>query len=94
MAGGVTRDLANAWFVGQPTQVYYDYQKIGIWQLGKEAEATAYGQKPGDIQVLDVNGDGKITSADDRLIVGTTRPKYSFGINNNLQSKNFDLTAF
>jgi hypothetical protein len=26
--------------------------------------------------------------------VGTERPKYTFGINNNIQYKNFDLTAF
>jgi TonB-linked SusC/RagA family outer membrane protein len=94
LAGGVSRDLANSWFVGQPTQVYYDYQKTGIWQLGKESEAAVYGQKPGDIQVKDINNDNKITAADDRVIVGTARPKYTFGINNNVQFRNFDLTAF
>ena len=38
---GVTRDEGNLWFVGSPTQVFYDYKKIGIWQLGEEAQAKA-----------------------------------------------------
>jgi len=94
LAGDVTRDLANSWFVGEPTQVYYDYQKLGIWQTKDDAEAAKYGQKPGDIQVKDINNDGKITAVDDRVIVGTERPKYTFGINNNFQYHNFDLTVF
>jgi TonB-linked SusC/RagA family outer membrane protein len=94
LAGGASRDLANGWFVGKPTSVFYDYKKTGIWQLGKESEAATYGQKPGDIKVLDVTNDGKITAADDRIIVGSPRPKYSFGINNNLKFHDFDLSAF
>lgn len=94
LAGGVNRDIANSWFIGEPTQVYYDYEKIGIWQTKDDAEAAKYGQKPGDIQVRDFNNDGKITAVDDRVIVGTERPKYTFGINNNLQYHNFDLTVF
>jgi hypothetical protein len=74
--------------------VYYDYKKIGIWQLGQETEAAKYGQVPGDIRVLDVNNDGKITADADRLVVGTSRPDFTIGFNNNISYKNFDLSIF
>jgi len=94
LTNGSARDLGNLWFVGSPIKVWYDYKKIGIWQLGEEAEALKYGQKPGDIKVLDVNKDGKIDATNDRIIVGTPRPKYSLGLNNKIAYKGFDLSAF
>lgn len=64
---GQLKDEANAWFVGEPFKVFYDYKKEGIWQLGEEAAAAANGQEPGDIKVQDVDGNGVITT-DDRII--------------------------
>lgn len=87
------RDLANLWFVGSPINVFYDYEKIGIWQLGQENEAAAFGQQPGDIRVKDQNGDGKIT-ADDRVIVGSSVPDFTFGMNNRFAYKGFELNVF
>src|SRR5690606_30090770 len=31
--------VGNKWFIGQPISVFYDYEKIGIWQLDEENEA-------------------------------------------------------
>lgn len=67
LASGQLKDEANAWFVGEPFKVFYDYKKEGIWQLGEEAAAAANGQEPGDIKVQDVDGNGVITT-DDRII--------------------------
>ncbi len=92
LTSGAERDLGNGWIVGQPTQVFYDYKKTGIWQTGQESEATKYGQAVGDIRVLDVNNDGKITPDADRMVVGTARPDFNFGINNNINFKNFSLS--
>ncbi|MDB5261586.1 MAG: collagen-binding protein, partial [Adhaeribacter sp.] len=90
---GVTRNEANSWFVGSPTRVFYDYQKIGIWQLGEEDAATAMGgYKPGDVKVADLNGNGKIDPADRTTF--SRVPKYSFGFNNNFTYRNFDLGIF
>ena len=33
--GGVASDVSRAWFVGQPIDVIYDYEKIGIVQTGE-----------------------------------------------------------
>jgi TonB dependent receptor. len=41
LAGGVTADPANSRFVGQPIGVFYDFQKIGIWQATPADTALA-----------------------------------------------------
>ncbi len=87
-------DIGNGWFIGYPTSVYYDYEKVGIWQTKDQAEAATYGQKPGDIRVKDQNGDGKIDSQNDRIILGTPRPKWSGGFDNTVRFKNFDFSVF
>ena len=90
---GVTRNIANAWIVGEPLQVLYDYKKIGIWQLGEEEAAAAFGgYKPGDIKIQDANGNG-ISDPEDRVVYSLV-PKYSFGVNNHLSYKNLDLSVF
>lgn len=87
-------DEANGWFIGQPTSVFYDYEKIGIWQSNEAAEAEKYGQVPGDIKVKDQNNDGKITPDDDRIILGQQTPKLTLGFNNKLQYKGWELDVF
>lgn len=92
LASGQTKDEANAWFVGEAFKVFYDYKKIGIWQIGEEAEAAKNGQVPGDIKVADVNKDGVITP-DDRIIY-SQRPDVTLGFNNSFKYKDFDFTIF
>jgi TonB-linked SusC/RagA family outer membrane protein len=94
LAGGAQSDILNSWFVGSPVQAYYDYQKIGIWQTGEEAEAAKFGQKPGDIRVADLNNDGKIDATNDRKIIGTNRPKWSGGLENTFTYKSWDLNVY
>lgn len=77
-------------FVGQPLTVIYDVKKIGIWQTSEAAQAAVFGQKPGSIKIQDVNGDGKITAADDQII-GNFQPQYTFGMTNRFAFKRFDL---
>jgi TonB-linked SusC/RagA family outer membrane protein len=86
-------DLGNGWFVGQPLTVIYDYKKLGIWQTGDPGltAQTSPVQKSGDIKLLDVNGDGKITP-DDRMILGNFQPKFEAGMTNTLSYKAFDFS--
>ena len=37
--------------IGDPIKSYRDYEFAGIWQLGQEADAAAFGARPGDIRV-------------------------------------------
>ena len=90
---GGQNDVGNGWFIGYPTQVFYDYEKIGIWQLDEADEAAKFGQKPGEIKVKDQNGDGKITADADRVVLGSPRPKWSASLTNNITWRSFDLSA-
>lgn len=87
-------DIGNGWFIGHPIEVYFDYQKLGIWQTNEAEQAKAMNptQLPGEIKVKDQNGDGVIDAVNDRVILGTPRPSWSGGLDNNFKYKNFDLS--
>lgn len=91
LASGVEQDLLNGWIVGQPLDVFYDRKAIGIWQLGEEDAAAEYGLKPGDIKFADLNDD-KVYNDLDRVVLGTSRPDFTFGFNNNFTFRDFDLS--
>ncbi|AEW01629.1 SusC/RagA family TonB-linked outer membrane protein [Niastella koreensis] len=107
LAGGTTKDVANGWFVGQPLDVYYDYKRQGIWQNTAEdtAAAKALGLSVsgtssviGTIRVADVSGpdgkpDSKIDATYDRIIVGTSQPKWEGGTTQRFGYRGFDLTV-
>ncbi|MCD8260305.1 MAG: SusC/RagA family TonB-linked outer membrane protein [Bacteroides sp.] len=40
---GMWGDYSNLWFIGQPIDVNWNFQTIGVWQLGEEEEAAKYG---------------------------------------------------
>ena len=82
----------NGWFIGKPLSVYYNYEKIGIWQLGEEAQAAKYNAVPGDIKLKDQNDDGKYSAVDDKIILGQTRPKWIASLGSNVRYRNFDLS--
>ena len=107
LAGGATKDVPNGWFVGQPLDVYYDYKRVGIWQNTSEdsAAAKALGQSVtgtasviGTIRVADLSGpdgkpDGKLDATNDRIIVGTSQPKWEGGTTQRFGFRGFDLTV-
>lgn len=84
-------DIGNGWFIGQPIRVFYDYKKIGIWQVDEKDEAAGFGQYPGEIKVADVKPDGKITG-DDRVILGNDVPKAYGGLSSKVTFKGFDFS--
>src|SRR5690606_25726706 len=56
---GELPDFTNKWFPGKSSDVVWDYDVIGVWQLGEEDAAGAYNMVPGDYKAVDVNNDGK-----------------------------------
>lgn len=86
-------DVSKAWFVGKPLRVFYDYEKLGIWQTAEKDQAAVYKKVPGEIKVKDQNNDGKITASDDRVVLGQASPKWSGGITNNFTYGNFNLSV-
>jgi TonB-linked SusC/RagA family outer membrane protein len=85
-------DVGNLWFIGYPISVYYDYKFAGIWQTADSVEMKRYGRKPGDIRIVDQNGDGKI-DANDRVILGTPFPDWTAGFTNHFAWHGFDLSV-
>ena len=94
--------------VGRPISQFYGYIVDGIFQTAEEAaaapqlagytDATVYingvAQKGvGKFKFRDVNGDGKISS-DDQTYLGSPHPKFNYGLNVDLNYKNFGLTLF
>ena len=107
LANGALRDVANNWFVGYPIGVFYDWKKLGIWQAtsADTAEAIRLGQTVtgvgsviGDIRRADLSGpdgkpDGRLTDTYDRMILGSTQPKWEGGMTNRFNFMGFDLTV-
>ena len=70
--GGKVDDPGNLWFIGQPinnpnggdNKVWHDYEFAGIWQTSEAAQAAKFGRKPGEIKIVDLNGDGKFSTND------------------------------
>jgi TonB-linked SusC/RagA family outer membrane protein len=83
------------WFpmlVGNSMQQLYGYVVDGVYQTDEEAvqngEPT---KKAGEYKFKDTDGNG-IVNGDDRQIVTHLEPKITFGFNNILTYKNFDLS--
>lgn len=88
---GMQGDYANKWFIGQPIDVNWNYQTVGVWQLGEEKEAAKYGQKPGQFRVRDFDGDGTIHNDRDRFVDGKRTPDFTGGMTNTFRYRDIDL---
>ena len=80
---------------GQTPGYFYGYKTDGLFQTAADLTkgATQSGAQPGDIRFVDMNGDGKITAADQTKI-GDPFPNFTMGWNLNLEYKNFDFNVF
>ena len=83
-------DVTNKWFIGEAISVNYDYEFAGIWQTDEAEEAAIYGQTPGQVKVVDQNGDGVINS-EDKVILGQQLPKWSGSFTSTFQYKDWDF---
>ncbi|RDC65375.1 SusC/RagA family TonB-linked outer membrane protein [Adhaeribacter pallidiroseus] len=90
---GKKDDVGSLYFIGQPLTVYYDYEKLGIWQTSEKDQALLYKQAPGEIKVKDQNNDGAINALD-RVILGSDIPDWSGGITNRFSYKGIDFSFF
>jgi len=99
---GKVDDVGNKWFIGQPLNSFFDYKKIGIWQVSEAEQAKKYypgdqnnalGAGVGQVKVQDTNNDG-IINAQDRVLLGSDVPDFSVGLTNRFAYKGFDLSFF
>lgn len=87
--------------VGQSYNAFYGFQTAGIFQNAAEIanyKNAAGGMiqpsaKPGDFRWVDTDGDGSITDKD-KTYLGSSLPKYTFGLTLNADYKGFDVMVF
>ncbi|MBC7408769.1 MAG: TonB-dependent receptor [Arcicella sp.] len=84
--------------VGYPFGQFYGHVAQGVYLNAEDLKNSP--QVPGrstvgSIKLTDQNGDGIITNGgdnDDRVIIGSPFPKFTYGITNNFRYGNFDLS--
>ncbi|RYY23440.1 MAG: SusC/RagA family TonB-linked outer membrane protein, partial [Chitinophagaceae bacterium] len=86
--------------VGDPLIQFFGYKTDGVWLSQAQIdEAKAKGLKsslsnvfvPGGLKLVDTDGDGDI-DADDRVVMGSPYPSFTWGLSNSLSYKAFDLS--
>ena len=92
--------------LGHPIKSYNTFKYDGIWTTQDVENALANGTMlykdadktqpfaPGDIRVVDLDGDGVIDQNKDIDFVGSTSPDWFAGFNNDLRYKNWDLNIY
>ncbi|HEY4617850.1 MAG TPA: TonB-dependent receptor, partial [Flavobacterium sp.] len=79
---------------GDPIGSFYGYEVEGIYQSYADVLASpistlgSYG--PGDFKYRDINGDGKVTT-DDRKVIGNPTPDFTYGLSTSATYSNFSL---
>ncbi|SMD33855.1 TonB-linked outer membrane protein, SusC/RagA family [Reichenbachiella faecimaris] len=79
---------ANIFIKGEESALFYGWQTDGIYQSTDTEIPTAF--QPGDIKIIDQNGDGIIDDKD-RTIIGNPNPDFIYGGNININYKRFSL---
>ena len=100
--GGVDaqKSARNIVMVGHEYKAFYGYKSDGLFQSMEEiAAAPQYTMiknsklLPGDIKLVDVKPDG-IIDADDKIILNSENPRFTFAFDFDFRWKNLDLRAF
>ena len=90
-------------FIGYPSSIYYGYVADGLFvnqddiSAWPNQTAIAPNPKPGDIRYKDISGpngvpDGKVDANYDRTLLGSTIPKFTYGINATAAFKGLDVS--
>ncbi len=83
--------------IGYPLNTFFGWQANGFFQTAEEVKAHSFQNVrtgPGDIRYVENGGDPKTITADDRVRLGNSNPRYPYGFNLELGWKGFDFTAF
>jgi TonB-linked SusC/RagA family outer membrane protein len=98
LANGKTDDVANYFFIGKPISVIYDIANDGLWTNSEQdlAEmekfnANGHNFKTGMVKPVDRDDNYKI-DAEDRVILGNTRPSTTLGMSNTFTYKGIELS--
>jgi len=95
---GVGGVVATRFEEGFPIGYYIGYETDGIWQTQSEidnSEVEQLGAQPGDWKFVDQDGDGVISfgNDNDRVMLGSPIPDFTFGLSLNVRYKSVDVSA-
>lgn len=104
LSNGSKAEINNNRIVGQPIGIIYGYKTDGLFVDQAEIDGAPEqlvgksSLKPGYVKYKDISGpdgvpDGKVDANYDRTVLGSTTPKYYYGLNLTAQYKGFDLSA-
>lgn len=89
IGGGLINSDIQVIKVGESLGAFY----LIPWEGVHQTDDATLGRKAGDYKYTDVNGNGTI-GYDDMVIAGNATPKITWGFNNNLAFKNFEMNIF
>lgn len=91
-----TAEFRQRTIVGESIYAFYGREVAGVYQNEAEIQAdpvaVANGLVPGDFKYKDQDGVEGIND-DDRVVLGSFLPTYTFGFNANINYKNFDFSV-
>ena len=82
--------------VGGAVGDFYGYEALGLYTSNEEVANSPFhsgSTKAGDIRYKDQNGDGLITLAEDRVVLGNDVPSFTYGASVGASYKGFDVSA-
>ncbi len=93
---GGSAEFRQRSIVGEPLLAFFGREVVGVYQnaaeIAADPVAVANGLEPGDFKYKDQNKDGVIDD-DDRVVLGSYLPSFTYGVNLGLTYKNLELTA-
>lgn len=104
LANGAKEEINNGRIVGQPIGIIYGYKTDGLFvdqaEIDKAPEQLVgkSGIKPGYVKYQNISGpngvpDGQVDAQYDRTVLGSTTPKFYYGLNLTAAYKGFDFSA-
>ena len=91
----------DGYFATDEEAAAYNVDQTSINQIIIASAGAEKGLRAGDIKYVDLDGDGKITTGEnrvgnpgDRRILGNSKPRYQYGINLGFNWMGFDFSVF
>ena len=99
LSDGAKEQINQGRIVGEPLGIIYGYKTDGLFVDQAEIDGAPNqivskgSLKPGYVRYRDLDGDGSVDADHDRTILGSTTPKFYYGMTLTAQYKGFDFSA-